>query len=107
MLRYDLSQPGAADDLEAAVEAVLDKGFRTGDIMQPGCTLVVTSPVHTHPIHSPRHLKNNLRFFFIQPLAGVQADGGRGREGHRGKQIEYLLIYRLNNIPVFDKAIGL
>ena len=42
MLRYDLSQPDAADDLEAAVEAVLDKGFRTGDIMQPGCTLVVT-----------------------------------------------------------------
>ena len=37
----------------------------------------------------------------------MQADGGRGREGHRGKQIEYLLIYRLNNIPVFDKAIGL
>ena len=43
MLRYDLSQPEAADDLEAAVEVVLDKGLRTGDIMQPGCTQVVCS----------------------------------------------------------------
>jgi len=40
MLRYDLSRPVAADQLERAVEIVLDKGFRTGDIHQPGCTLV-------------------------------------------------------------------
>jgi 3-isopropylmalate dehydrogenase len=40
MLRYDLSQPEAADDIEAAVEAVLNKGYRTGDIMQAGCTKV-------------------------------------------------------------------
>jgi len=52
MLRYDLSQPDAADDLEAAVEAVLDKGFRTGDIMQPGCTLVVTL-FHLLPYYLP------------------------------------------------------
>ena len=49
MLRYDLSQPEAADDLEAAVEAVLDKGLRTGDILQPGCTLVVRDYCFTFP----------------------------------------------------------
>ena len=75
MLRYDLSQPSAADDLEAAVEAVLDKGFRTGDIMQPGCTLVVTSPVHTHPILSLRHLKNNIRIFLSNLLQGCKQMG--------------------------------
>lgn len=40
MLRYDLDQPKAADMIEAAVEKCLDKGFRTGDIMQPGMTLL-------------------------------------------------------------------
>jgi 3-isopropylmalate dehydrogenase len=40
MLRYDLNQPESADQLEKAVEMVLDKGFRTGDIMQEGCQLV-------------------------------------------------------------------
>jgi 3-isopropylmalate dehydrogenase len=40
MLRYDLAQPDAADDIEKAVEIVLNKGIRTGDIKQPGCTLV-------------------------------------------------------------------
>lgn len=29
-----------ADRLEAAVTAALDAGYRTGDIMQPGCKLV-------------------------------------------------------------------
>lgn len=40
MLRYDLSRPEAADQLEAAVELVLNKGFRTGDIRQEGCTTI-------------------------------------------------------------------
>ena len=40
MLRYDLSQPEAADQVEAAVELVLNKGFRTGDIRQEGCTTI-------------------------------------------------------------------
>ena len=40
MLRYDLSRPEAADQLEAAVELVLNKGFRTGDIRQDGCTTI-------------------------------------------------------------------
>jgi 3-isopropylmalate dehydrogenase len=40
MLRYDLARPDAADVLEAAVERVLDAGFRTGDIKQDGTTLV-------------------------------------------------------------------
>lgn len=40
MLRYDLSQPEAADNLEKAVESVLNKGIRTGDIKQEGCKLV-------------------------------------------------------------------
>jgi len=42
MFRYDLSRPDTADLLENAVEAVLDKGYRTADIYQeaPGTTLV-------------------------------------------------------------------
>lgn len=40
MFRYDLGRPEAADLLEAAVEKVLDAGFRTADIQQEGCELV-------------------------------------------------------------------
>lgn len=40
MLRYGLHQPQAADRLEQAVLTVLDQGFRTGDIMSDGMTLV-------------------------------------------------------------------
>ena len=40
MLRYGLDQPPAADSLEKAVLAVLDQGYRTGDIMSEGMTLV-------------------------------------------------------------------
>ena len=32
MLRYSFAMPEAADDIKAAVQAVLDAGFRTGDI---------------------------------------------------------------------------
>ena len=42
MLRYDLSRGDEADQLEKAVEKVLDLGFRTGDIKEPGCKLVGT-----------------------------------------------------------------
>jgi 3-isopropylmalate dehydrogenase len=40
MLRYALDQPVAADRIEAAVNTVLDRGYRTGDIMAEGMTLV-------------------------------------------------------------------
>lgn len=42
MLTYDLDRPDAAAILEAAVEAVLDQGYRTSDIKQDGdgCKLV-------------------------------------------------------------------
>lgn len=40
MLRYDLAQHVAADQLERAVLRVLDQGFRTQDIFSEGCTLV-------------------------------------------------------------------
>ena len=40
MLRYDLSRGDEADQLEKAVEIVLDRGFRTGDIKQEGCKLI-------------------------------------------------------------------
>jgi 3-isopropylmalate dehydrogenase len=40
MLRYALNQPAAASKIEAAVMTVLDRGFRTGDIMSEGKTLV-------------------------------------------------------------------
>lgn len=42
MLRYDLSRGEEADQLEKAVEKVLDLGFRTGDIKESGCKLVGT-----------------------------------------------------------------
>ncbi|WP_114992721.1 3-isopropylmalate dehydrogenase [Synechococcus sp. UW179A] len=38
MLRTGLKQPSAADALEKAVDQVLAKGFRTGDLMAEGCT---------------------------------------------------------------------
>ena len=38
MLRYGLNQPVAADKIEAAVNQVLDQGYRTGDIMAEGMT---------------------------------------------------------------------
>jgi 3-isopropylmalate dehydrogenase len=36
MLRYGLDRSQAADTIEKAVAQVLDKGYRTGDIMSPG-----------------------------------------------------------------------
>ena len=38
MLRYSLDLDKEADAIEAAVKAVLKKGFRTVDIMSEGCT---------------------------------------------------------------------
>lgn len=40
MLRYGLEEPTAADKLEQAVFQVLNQGYRTGDIMGEGMTLV-------------------------------------------------------------------
>lgn len=42
MLRYSLDMEKAANEIEVAVSKVLDMGYRTGDIMQPGMTLVGT-----------------------------------------------------------------
>ena len=38
MLRYSFDMAAEADNIEVAVNAVLDAGYRTGDIMQDGCT---------------------------------------------------------------------
>ena len=40
MLRYSFSMPAEADAIEAAVNTVLDAGFRTADMMADGCTKV-------------------------------------------------------------------
>jgi 3-isopropylmalate dehydrogenase len=40
MLRYGLDQPAAAEKIEQAVLKVLDQGYRTGDILSEGMTLV-------------------------------------------------------------------
>ncbi len=40
MLRFSLDLDEAADAVEAAVKQVLKDGYRTGDIMSDGCTLV-------------------------------------------------------------------
>ena len=43
MLRYSLDLDAEADALEAAVKKVLEKGYRTADIMSEGCTKVSTT----------------------------------------------------------------
>ncbi len=43
MLRYSFDMQEDADNVDRAVESVLDAGLRTGDIMQPGKTLVSTT----------------------------------------------------------------
>jgi len=40
LLRVGLQQEAAALDLEQAVDRVLAAGFRTGDLMAAGCTLL-------------------------------------------------------------------
>ena len=40
MLRYSFDMPAEADAIEAAVNQVLDEGYRTGDIFAAGCTKV-------------------------------------------------------------------
>ncbi|MBI4524414.1 MAG: 3-isopropylmalate dehydrogenase [Deltaproteobacteria bacterium] len=40
MLRHSLDQAKVADDIERAVEEVLNEGYRTADIQEPGCRLV-------------------------------------------------------------------
>ena len=40
MLRYSFDMPAEADEIEAAVNAVLDEGYRTADMMADGCTKV-------------------------------------------------------------------
>lgn len=42
MLRYSFDLENEADSIEIAVKKVLDKGYRTVDIMSEGCTLVGT-----------------------------------------------------------------
>lgn len=42
MLRFSLDMDEEADAVEAAVQKVLTEGYRTGDIMSEGCTLVGT-----------------------------------------------------------------
>ena len=42
-LRYSFGMVAEADELEAAIAAVLDDGLRTADIMQAGCRQVGTA----------------------------------------------------------------
>ncbi|HEY3366538.1 MAG TPA: 3-isopropylmalate dehydrogenase [Symbiobacteriaceae bacterium] len=43
MLRTSFGQEEAAASVEAAVESVLNAGYRTGDLAEPGCTTVGTA----------------------------------------------------------------
>ena len=43
MLRYSFDMQKEADAVEAAVDKVLEQGYRTGDIMSEGMTLVSCS----------------------------------------------------------------
>jgi 3-isopropylmalate dehydrogenase len=43
MLQYALDQPQAAQAIEAAVETILQQGYRTADIMSAGSTKVGTT----------------------------------------------------------------
>jgi len=40
MLRHSFDQAAAADRIDSAVEVVLNEGYRTADIQEPGCKLV-------------------------------------------------------------------
>lgn len=42
LLRYSLGQEQAAQTIEAAISKVLEQGYRTGDIYEPGTTLLGT-----------------------------------------------------------------
>ncbi len=42
LLRFSLGQEAAAQEVEAAVDRVLAKGYRTGDLYKAGCTKVST-----------------------------------------------------------------
>jgi len=42
MLKYSFGLDQAYEDIFSAIDGVLEKGYRTGDIMSPGCTLVNT-----------------------------------------------------------------
>ena len=57
MLRYDLNRGAEADQIEAAVEAVLNKGFRTGDIKQDGCKLVGCKAMGEEVVKAIQELK--------------------------------------------------
>ncbi|GBG59098.1 hypothetical protein CBR_g24441 [Chara braunii] len=52
MLRYGLNEPAAAQRIEATVFNVLDKGYRTGDIMSAGKTLVGCAQMGDILLHS-------------------------------------------------------
>ena len=43
MLRYSFDMDKEADDVDQAIKKVLQKGYRTGDIMSEGNTLVTCS----------------------------------------------------------------
>ncbi|MCR5735993.1 MAG: 3-isopropylmalate dehydrogenase [Lachnospiraceae bacterium] len=43
LLRYSLNLDSEADAVDAAVQKALTDGYRTGDIMSDGCTLLMTS----------------------------------------------------------------
>jgi 3-isopropylmalate dehydrogenase len=43
MLRYSFDLADDADLVEQAIQNVLNAGYRTGDIMQPGKTLISTT----------------------------------------------------------------
>ncbi len=47
LLRYSFDLPAEADRLEQAVACVLEAGYRTADIMQPGCIRVSTAEMGT------------------------------------------------------------
>lgn len=52
LLRYSLELPAEADRLERAVARVLDEGYRTPDILQPGCTRVTTTEMGTRVLQA-------------------------------------------------------
>ncbi len=48
MLQFALDQPAAAQLIDAAVETVLEQGYRTPDIMREGCTPASTTQMGDH-----------------------------------------------------------
>ena len=71
MLRYSLNLDAEADAIEAAVQKVLEDGYRTIDIMSDGCQLVgcdamgdaIVQRIQCNKMKQTKYCEKKLQFF--------------------------------------------